>query len=41
MELTRQAGRALAARGVLEIMQKGRVLDPGGAIKGPIRLRLK
>lgn len=40
MELTRQAGRALAAQGLIEITQRGTVLDPGAAFRGPIRLRL-
>ncbi|MEM6639042.1 MAG: DUF2256 and DUF3253 domain-containing protein [Pseudomonadota bacterium] len=38
MEPVRQAARRLEARGVLDITQKGRVVDPSTA-KGPIRLR--
>lgn len=37
MERTRQAARRLAARGRIEIHQRGRVVDPSTA-KGPIRL---
>lgn len=37
MERTRQAARRLAARGRIEIRQKGRAVDPSTA-KGPIRL---
>lgn len=39
MEQTRQAGRALADRGLIEVMQKGRPVDPHSA-RGPIRYRL-
>ena len=39
MEPVRQAARRLAARGVLDITQKGLVVDPA-AFRGPIRLRL-
>jgi len=38
MEPTRRAARRLVARGELEILQGGRVVDPSTA-KGPIRLR--
>ncbi len=38
MEPTRRAARRMVARGELQIMQKGRVVDPTAA-KGPIRLR--
>ncbi len=38
MERTRCAARRLVARGVLEITQQGRVVDPSTA-RGPIRLR--
>lgn len=38
MERTRQAARRLVAQGRIEILQKGRVVDPSTA-KGPIRLR--
>ena len=38
MEPTRQAARRLVAKGELEILQRGRVVDPSYA-KGPIRLR--
>ena len=39
MEPTRRAARRLAARGLLEITQGGRVIDASTA-RGPIRLRL-
>lgn len=39
MERVRQAARRLAARGEVEVLQKGRVVDPTDA-RGPIRLRL-
>lgn len=39
MERARQAARRLVAEGRLEVLQKGRVVDPSTA-KGPIRLRL-
>jgi hypothetical protein len=38
MEPTRQAARRLVAKGRLEILQRGHVVDPSHA-KGPIRLR--
>lgn len=38
MERVRMASRRLVARGELEILQKGRPVDPSCA-KGPIRLR--
>lgn len=38
MEPTRMAARRLVARGALEILQRGRPVDPSTA-KGPIRLR--
>lgn len=40
MEPARAAARRLVTRGVLEITQKGRVVDPSTA-RGPIRLRLR
>ncbi|MDB4265311.1 DUF2256 and DUF3253 domain-containing protein [bacterium] len=40
MEKTRQAARRLVDQGLIEILQKGRVVDPSTA-KGPIRLRLR
>lgn len=40
MERTRQVARGLVAKGQLEILQKGKVVDPS-SFKGPIRLRLK
>jgi hypothetical protein len=40
MERVRMAARRLVARGELEILQKGRPVDPSRA-KGPIRLRRK
>ena len=39
MEPVRAAARALSAAGVLEITQRGRVVD-GRTARGPIRLRL-
>lgn len=39
MEPSRQAARRLVARGEVEILQGGRLVDPSTA-KGPIRLRL-
>lgn len=38
MEKTRQAARRLAHRGLLEITQRGKVVDPS-EFRGPIRLR--
>lgn len=38
MEPVRRAARRLVARGEVEILQGGRVVDPSGA-KGPIRIR--
>jgi hypothetical protein len=38
MERTRRAARRLVARGVVEVTQKGVVVDPSRA-RGPIRLR--
>jgi len=40
MEQTRRAARRLVANGQIEILQKGKVIDPSTA-KGPIRLRKK
>jgi len=40
MERTRRAARRLVAHGQIEIVQKGRIVDPSTA-KGPIRLRMK
>jgi hypothetical protein len=40
MEATRAAARSLVLEGLVEITQKGRVVDPF-SFKGPIRLRLK
>jgi hypothetical protein len=39
MEPARQAARRLVARGVVQITQRGKVVDPSRA-KGPIRVRL-
>jgi len=39
MEATREAARRLVAAGRVEIVQRGRVVDPSTA-RGPIRLRL-
>jgi len=38
MERSRRAARRLVAQGLVEITQKGRVVDPSTA-KGPIRIR--
>ncbi|RKG91917.1 DUF3253 domain-containing protein, partial [Corallococcus terminator] len=40
MEPVREAARRLVARGVLDIVQGGRVVDPS-TVRGPIRLRLR
>lgn len=40
MEEVRQAARRLVQEGRIEILQKGRVVDPSTA-RGPLRLRLK
>ena len=40
MEQTRNAAKLLVDEGILEILQKGVVIDPE-TIRGPIRLRLK
>ena len=40
MEATREAAKDLVRQGVLEITQKGKVVDPNN-LKGPIRLRLQ
>ena len=40
MERARRAARRLVAQGRIEIVQKGRIVEPSRA-KGPIRLRLK
>ncbi|GMU01197.1 hypothetical protein KH5H1_53170 [Corallococcus caeni] len=40
MEPVREAARRLVARGALDIVQGGRVVDPSTA-RGPIRLRLR
>ncbi|WP_375765916.1 DUF2256 and DUF3253 domain-containing protein [Archangium gephyra] len=40
MEPVREAARRLVARGELDILQGGRVVDPSTA-RGPIRLRLR
>ena len=40
MEATREAARALVKDGKLDILQKGKVVDPD-SFKGPIRLRLR
>ena len=40
MEPARRAARRLVADGVVEITQKGRVVDPSTA-RGPIRIRLR
>jgi hypothetical protein len=40
MDATRAVARRLAAAGVVEVTQKGLVIDPSSAFRGPIRLRL-
>ncbi|MBC7467264.1 MAG: DUF2256 and DUF3253 domain-containing protein [Bdellovibrio sp.] len=40
MEMVRQAARLLVSEGVIEILQKSKVVDPSD-FRGPIRLRLK
>lgn len=39
MEPTREVVRGLAARGEVEVTQRGEVVDPTSAWKGPIRVR--
>ncbi len=39
MDATRAAAGRLVARGMIRVLQKGRVVDLG-AVKGPIRLQL-
>lgn len=39
MDDAREAARALARDGDVEITQKGEVLDPNAAWRGPIRIR--
>lgn len=40
MEQVREVARALVAAGEIEIVQRGKVVDPNN-FRGPIRLRLK
>jgi Protein of unknown function (DUF3253) len=40
MDATRAAACALAQQGRLDITQRGVVMDPAAALRGPIRLRL-
>ena len=40
MESVRRAARRLVARGRVDILQKGRIVDPDRA-RGPIRIRLR
>ncbi|MGE0216876.1 DUF3253 domain-containing protein [Mycolicibacterium sp.] len=40
MDDARDAARALAAAGDVEIMQRGAVLDPDAPWRGPIRIRI-
>ena len=40
MEEVRNSARALALKGMIEITQKGKVVDPHN-FRGPIRLRLR
>jgi hypothetical protein len=40
MDLTRQAGRALAVAGAIQITQKGQPVADVNSFKGPIRFRL-
>lgn len=41
MPETRRIAVQLAFQGVLEILQKGQVIEPSLSFTGPIRLRLK
>ncbi len=41
MDDARDAARALAKAGEVEITQKGAVLDPDSAWRGPIRIRIR
>jgi len=40
MDRTREIARDLARRGVVEITQRGEVLDVDGSWRGPVRVRL-
>ncbi|MCE3010764.1 MAG: DUF3253 domain-containing protein [Proteobacteria bacterium] len=40
MERVRESARLLVDQGKIEILQKGKVIDPS-EFRGPIRLRLK
>lgn len=40
MEPARQAARALARTGEVEVTQKGVVLDPDAIWRGPVRIRI-
>lgn len=41
MEPARKVARRMASEGRIEILQRGERVDPAGAFKGPIRLRLR
>lgn len=40
MDDARELARELAKSGVVQITQRGAVLDPGGTWRGPIRIRI-
>jgi hypothetical protein len=40
METTREVARSLALDGLVQVTQRGALLDPQAAWRGPIRLRL-
>jgi hypothetical protein len=40
MEATRAVARSLAVDGLVHVTQRGHVLDPRTAWRGPVRLRL-
>tara|TARA_B100001250_G_C19565020_1_gene685087 strand:+ start:473 stop:640 length:168 start_codon:yes stop_codon:yes gene_type:complete len=41
MDPVRQASRSLVRKGILNVLQKGKVLDTEEQYRGPIRLQLK
>lgn len=41
MDDARDVARALAREGLVDITQKGDVLDPDAAFRGPIRIRIR
>jgi hypothetical protein len=41
MEDAREAARALAREGEVDVTQKGAVLDPDATWRGPVRIRIR